>query len=139
MRTLFQIFCLVATMTTIMGRESIPEAVRNYNLNIQSFQNFQFFKYPGKLTPYGVRPGNHNPSWSQKAAAVFKYFKDVAVGPPMRNYGVRFDEKRALRLRSAYQKQFGYRGENLVALIGNGHSPQELRYYGAIGRDFGPY
>lgn len=119
-----------------MKGHSIPDPLRNYNVDLQKFQ---FFKYPGRLTPYGVRPGNRNPSFAQKAAAVFTYFRKLAIGPPMQNFGVRVNQNRALHLRAAYQKQFGYRGKNLIALIGNGHSLQELRYYGAIGRDFGPY
>nr|XP_029730062.1 uncharacterized protein LOC115267288 [Aedes albopictus] len=136
MRILLQIFFIVAALVTFMKADSIPDALRSYNLDLQ---NFKFFKYPGRLTPYGVRPGNPNPSLTQKAAAIFRYFKKLAIGPPMQNYGVKVNQRRALHLRAAYQKQFGYRGKNLIALIGNGHSPQELRYYGAIGRDFGPY
>ncbi|XP_053686926.1 uncharacterized protein LOC128736467 [Sabethes cyaneus] len=107
-----------------------------YNLDLE---NHEYFKYPGRLTKYGLRPGNTDPSFAQRAKAVYGYFRNVLLGHPIQKntYNIPVDPKRGLQLRAAYQRQFGYRGQNLVALIGNGHTPQELRYYGAIGRDFG--
>ncbi|KXJ83556.1 hypothetical protein RP20_CCG004521 [Aedes albopictus] len=137
MRTLLQIFVIGAALSTVTGRDTALESFqKNNNLDIR---DFEFFKYPGVLTPNGIRYGDHNPTISQKAKAVFKYFKYVFIGSPMPDSGYEFDVQKALNLRDAYQKQFGYLGENLVALVGNGYSAQQMRHYGAIGRDFEPF
>lgn len=107
----------------------------DYNLNLQKFE---YFKYP----PNGKRgPPVRDASVAQKALAVVSYFHNLIAGHPVQEmrYYIPFDPNRAQQLRGAYQRQFGYRGENLIALIGNGYSPQALRYYGAIGKDFGKY
>ncbi|XP_035793082.1 uncharacterized protein LOC118467120 [Anopheles albimanus] len=107
----------------------------DYNLDLKKFE---YFKYP----PYR---GNQRPvqdaSVAEKAIAVVKYFHNLLAGHPIqqRKYYVPFDPNRGLQMRDAYQRQFGYRGENLIALVGNGYSPKALRYYGAIGKHFGKY
>ncbi|KFB44424.1 AGAP005315-PA-like protein [Anopheles sinensis] len=106
----------------------------DYNLNLQ---NFEYFKYPYQ--------GKHSPpreaSVAQKALAVVSYFHTLLAGHPVqeKRYYIPFDPNRGQQLRGAFQRQFGFRGENLIALIGNGYSPKALRYYGAIGKDFGKY
>lgn len=109
---------------------------KNNNLDIHEFK---FFKYPGVLTPNGIKYGDHNPTVTQKAAAIYKYFKNIFIGVPMPDSGYKFDEDRALSLRDAYQRRYGYLGENLVALVGNGYSARDMLRYGAIGRDFEPF
>ncbi|XP_035906805.1 uncharacterized protein LOC118509773 [Anopheles stephensi] len=106
----------------------------DYNLNLQKFE---YFKYP----PHGKRLPQRDASVAQKAIAVVTYFHNLLAGHPVQEqrYYIPFDPNRAMQLRGAYQRQFGYRGENLIALIGNGYSPQALRHYGAIGKDFGKY
>lgn len=47
-----------------------------------------------------------------------------------------FDPDFGKKYRAAYQRQFGYRGENLVAMIGNGYSRKQLEHYGALGKDY---
>uniref|UniRef100_A0A182T8F1 Uncharacterized protein n=1 Tax=Anopheles maculatus TaxID=74869 RepID=A0A182T8F1_9DIPT len=108
----------------------------DYNLN---FQKFEYFKYPPHSKRLPQRGGDA--SVAQKAIAVVTYFHNLLAGHPVQEqrYYIPFDPNRALQLRGAYQRQFGYRGENLIALIGNGYSPQALRHYGAIGKDFGKY
>ncbi|XP_055629421.1 uncharacterized protein LOC129770546 [Toxorhynchites rutilus septentrionalis] len=107
-----------------------------YNLDAH---NFNYFKYPARpTTRYGLRQVDPDPSLGQRAKAVYTYFRNLLLGHPIQQntYNIMFDPDRALRLRGAYQRQFGVRGENLIALIGNGYSPSELRYYGAVGREF---
>nr|XP_055612399.1 uncharacterized protein LOC129758799 [Uranotaenia lowii] len=125
---------LILVLTMTEGRFIHPPDF--YNLDIG---NFQFFKKPGHPTWYGVRQLQPKLSLTEQAKAMFTYFGRVLLGHPLQQntYNIPFDPERGLRLRQAYQRQFGYRGENLIALIGNGPSPRELRHYGVIGRDFG--
>ncbi|XP_058828434.1 uncharacterized protein LOC131688262 [Topomyia yanbarensis] len=134
MRLVLKILVSVVLWTTVAEGNFINPP-NFYSLDLK---NFQYFKYPGRLTPHGVRPIYPEPSLAQRVKAIYRYFRTVYLGHPIQRniYNIPVDPKRGLQLRAAYQRQFGYRGENLIALIGNGHSPQELRYYGAIGRDF---
>ncbi|XP_050072719.1 uncharacterized protein LOC126560812 [Anopheles maculipalpis] len=133
---LLQIVCWIVLLTVAQQVYSFYNPF-DYNLNLQ---NFEYFKYP---PPHGKRlpPQRGDASVAQKAIAVVTYFHNLIAGHPVQEmrYYIPFDPNRAMQLRGAYQRQFGYRGENLIALIGNGYSPQALRHYGAIGKDFGKY
>ncbi|XP_039452015.1 uncharacterized protein LOC120430953 [Culex pipiens pallens] len=140
MATVFKIFLALTLLATASEALSVypPDF---YNLDIQ---NFRFFKHQGRPPQpvrYGVRPIYPEPSLPEKGKAVYTYFRNLFLGHPVQQntYQIVFDPERGQRLREAYQRQFGYRGENLIAYIGNGHSPRELRYHGAIGREFGRY
>ncbi|XP_055526750.1 uncharacterized protein LOC129719456 [Wyeomyia smithii] len=134
MRLSLRILVFVVLLATI-----VKGSLKKPNFYSLDVKNFQYFKYPGRLTAHGVHPIHPDPTFAQRVKAIYEYFRNVWLGHPIQRniYNIPVDPKRGLQLRAAYQRQFGYQGENLIALIGNGHSPQELRYYGAIGKDFG--
>lgn len=58
----------------------------------------------------------------QKVRAFFAYFGRVLFGnlPIAADVPVHFDPEAAYRLRENYQRENGFRGERLVAQLGNG-------------------
>lgn len=74
----------------------------------------------------------------QKAKAISVYVSNVLFGHPGQQQLMAFvfDPEFGKKWQPAFQRQFGYRGENLIALLGNGYSRQALVHYGAIDRDF---
>jgi hypothetical protein len=74
----------------------------------------------------------------EKTQAVWSYVRKLLFGYPGQRESQQwiFDPEVSVKRRQAFEKQFGYRGENLIALIGQGYSRKELIYYGAINKDF---
>lgn len=71
----------------------------------------------------------------QKANAIGTYFTNVLLGnnwQPQIISPYVFDPDFGKKWQNNFRKQFGYRGENLIALLGNGYSRNALIYYGAI-------
>lgn len=57
-----------------------------------------------------------------KLRAIFGYFGRVLFGnlPNVADVPLKFDPEAAYRLREKYQRRFGYRGEQLIELLGKG-------------------
>lgn len=70
----------------------------------------------------------------QKAKAVGTYFTNVLLGNNWQQQisPYVFDPNFGKKWQNHFRKQFGYRGENLIALLGNGYSRNALIFYGAI-------
>jgi|SRR5690349_15939508 len=106
--------------------------------------NFQYFKYPATTTEkpfyierhgiiYSLRkipqPTNKLEDSMNRASAVVKYFKNLALGNPdekiksMKILDPQFGEKWSKH----FQSKHGAFGEKLVDLLGSGISNEELR------------
>lgn len=102
--------------------------------NVDLF-TFKYFKYPASR--------NHQNQVTQdvsvivKAKAMITYAADVLFGnsPASPEIPIDFDPGFGERWRQRYERQFGRRGVNLVALLGQGFSKEELSYYGAMSND----
>lgn len=72
-----------------------------------------------------------------KAKAMITYATDVLFGNSAESpeIQIHFDPQFGQRWRRRYERQFGLRGVNLVALLGQGYSKEELSYYGAMSND----
>lgn len=101
--------------------------------------NYRYFKYPqnGQKSARLRMPESTAEYHLKRARAVFNYAGSVLFGSKYQRQVSRyvFDPEFGLKWRGAFNRQFGYRGENLIALLGSGRSKQELMYYGAIGRN----
>jgi hypothetical protein len=97
-------------------------------------KNYQFFKYPTYRQQISLPP----PNLLQKTKAVLSFTHRLLFGMPVltQNQQWVFEPNVDEKKRKIFQKQFGYRGENLIALIGRGYPRKALIYYGAINKDF---
>lgn len=66
---------------------------------------------------------------------VYSSFYAPLVNPHILGYRVdaRFDENSGLQARDVYQKLYGYRGENLIADLGNGKRPSDVSTDNQVG------
>lgn len=91
--------------------------------------NVKFFKYPQQTRTGETVYGRHQPfniinpvDNFNRAKAMLTYFADVLLGGSKynRETAVYFHPDTAYKSRSEFQKQFGHRGERLIAALGNG-------------------
>lgn len=97
---------------------------------------FKYFKYPtGRSQQNQI---TQDASALVKAKAMITYAADVLFGnsPDTAEIPINFDPQFGQHWRQRYERQFGRRGVNLVALLGQGYSKEELSHYGAMSKDW---
>lgn len=89
---------------------------------------------------YPVAPEPGLKGYIDKTKAVLEYSRNVLIGKPVNNqqFTFRFDPEFGKRWAPEFQRHYGYRGENLIALLGSGRSFKELAYYGVINHKNNP-
>ena len=108
------------------------------DLSNADLTNFHYFRLPGEKVGLNVPNAANELGPLEKTRAVYTYFRNLLLGHPSHSarYIFVFDPEKAKQLRPLYQRQFGKKGENLVALIGQGYPRDLLEYYGAVGKNF---
>lgn len=109
--------------------------------------NFEYFKYPKTVKPivferhgvlYSIReipdPPTKLEDTVNRGKAVVKYFKDLLLGTTKERLKSKhvLDPKFGEKWRKIFQAKHGKFGENLVMLLGDGPSKDELVKSGAI-------
>ena len=96
-----------------------------------------YFKQHGQV--YSIRkipdpPATKLEDKKNRAKAIVKYFSDLFLGNPNERIKFKqvFDPTFAERLSKIFQAKHGQFGENLVSLLGNGPSHEELVKNGVI-------
>lgn len=105
--------------------------------------NFKYFKYPQadqtrqhsyykNAIPQTTPQSNASPT--AKVTAMFKYFSGVLFGNLAggEEIPIKFDPQFGSKWRPYFERQFGYRGKNLIELLGKGYKKSDLVQYGAI-------
>lgn len=101
---------------------------------------FKYFKYPtdgggGGVVKYLNQYRNSAPDANVlvKAKSMAKYVASVLFGnlPGTEEIPVVFHPDAGARLRPHFERHFGQRGANLVALLGKGYSKDDLKRFGA--------
>lgn len=114
------------------------EATVDVDLSGVNLQTFDYFRYPTPSGRLPVTPTTTSSSYLQdrvnRGFSILQYFRSVLVGTPWltQEQPVSFDPNAGKRNAVTFQRQFGRRGENLIALLGAGYSPDQLAYYGAV-------
>lgn len=96
----------------------------------------KYFKYPAPRSQQNQI--TQDASAIVKAKAMITYAADVLFGNSYESpeIPIDFDPQFGHRWRQRYERQFGRRGVNLVVLLGQGYSKEELSYYGAMSNDW---
>ncbi|KAG4073262.1 hypothetical protein HA402_008608 [Bradysia odoriphaga] len=99
------------------------------DLSNLDLRNVKFFKYPQQIRTGEIIYGRHQPfniidpfDNFNRVKAMMAYFAEVILGGAkyQRDIAVHFHPDTGAKSRYNYQQKFGYRGERLIAALGNG-------------------
>ncbi|XP_037950593.1 uncharacterized protein LOC119681461 [Teleopsis dalmanni] len=114
----------------------IFEVVDLSNLDLA---NYEFFKNLPSQNPKTAAQANLFIEHFQKKKAVLDYLDNLFFGnsPFARETEIVFNPHFGRAWRPYFERKYGKRGERLIAVLGRGHTLQQLRTYGAIPKEFG--
>ncbi|EDW85951.1 uncharacterized protein Dwil_GK22871 [Drosophila willistoni] len=138
-------FVLIAM--AIMCLSQVPPTVRAtfhdfhevFDFSNLDLVNFEYFKNLDSQDPRTGAQANPIIVHFQKKKAVLDYIERLFLGnsPFQQPSEIPFDPHFGRAWQPTYERKFGHRGERLIAALGSGYSIKELRYFGAIPREYG--